>query len=204
MDSFVDIQPTNGRTIYYGTASPTAAQGLTFQVGDVIMQSGVAATRNVPIGWRCVVGGDPGTWVQFGVIQYAEVSVTAAQLAALRATPITMVAAPGAGYMNQFLHAQLYLDYTAPGFTETADNVAFKYVDGSGTAVSETVECTGFIDQTADTATSARAKLDVIAAKAACENVAIVLHQTGDGEWGGSGGSALRVKVAYITHATGW
>ena len=72
------------------------------------------------------------------------------------------------------------------------------------TLASQAIECTGFIDQTADTMTNALAKIDAIAAKTACENKALVLHNTGDGEFGGSGGSALRVKVAYRVHTTGW
>lgn len=139
-----------------------------------------------------------------GTVRYAEVSIAAAAIAALRATPATLVAAPGAGKSLEFIAAAFYLDYTAPGFTESADNLAVKYVDGSGVAVSQTIECTGFIDQTADTVTNALAKIDAIATKAQSENVALVLHNTGDGEFGGSGGSTLRVKVAYRVHTTGF
>jgi len=136
-------------------------------------------------------------------IRYAAVSIAAAALGTLRATPVTLVAAPGAGKILEFVSAVLILDYTAPGFTETADNLAVKYVDGSGVAVSQAIECTGFIDQVADTVTNALPKIDAIATKAQCENVALVLHNTGDGEWGGGGGSALRVKVAYRVHTSG-
>lgn len=145
-----------------------------------------------------------GGATSYGTLQYAEVSIAAAAIATLRATPVTLVAAPGAGKVLEFVSAVLILDYTAPGFTETADNLGVRYTDGSGTQMSETIEMTGFIDQTADTMTTARAKVDGIAAKTACENKALVLHNLGDGEFGGSGGSALRVKVAYRVHPTGW
>ena len=137
-------------------------------------------------------------------IRYAQVAISNAELAALRATPKELVAAPGTGLVLEFVSIALFLDYTAPGFTETADNMAVRYTDGSGTIVSEAIECTGFIDQTADTMTTGRAKVDVIAAKAACENKALVLHNTGDGEWANSGGSTMRAKVAYRVHQTGW
>lgn len=138
------------------------------------------------------------------LIQYAEVSITAAEIAALRATPKELVAAPGTGYMIDFVSAVLLLDYTAPGFTETADNLAVKFTDGSGSQVSETIEATGFIDQTADTVTTARRKLDSITAASGAENKALVLHNTGDGEYAGGGGSTLRVKVVYRVIPTGF
>lgn len=137
-------------------------------------------------------------------IQYAAVSIAAAAVATLRATPVTLVAAPGAGKILEFVSAELILDWVTPGFTETTDNLAIRYTDGSGTIVSQAIEMTGFIDQVADTRTNALPKIDAISAKTASENKALVLHNTGDGEFGGSGGSALRVKVAYRVHATGW
>lgn len=137
-------------------------------------------------------------------IQYAAVSIAAAAVAALRAAPATLVAAPGAGKVLEFISAELLLDYVAPGFTETDDNLAVRYTDGSGAIVSQAIECTGFIDQTGDTRTNALAKIDAIVAKAGCENQALVLHNTGNGEFANSGGSALRVKVAYRVHTTGW
>lgn len=137
----------------------------------------------------------------------AEVSFTSAQVKALRATPGTLVRAQGAGTIVRFITAEFLLDYGGTnGFTETADNFAIKYTDGSGVAVSTTIENTGFIDQTADTATGAIAVLDGIAAKAGCENVALVLHNTGDGEIAGNAANdnVLRVKVWYSVLSSGW
>lgn len=125
------------------------------------------------------------------------VVLTAAQLRALRATPITVVPAPGTNLMLQFLGAHLVLDYTAPAFTESADNIVFRYNDGSGVVVSQVVECTGFIDQTADTVTSALPCVDPIVAKSSGANKKLVIHNNGDGEWGGTGGSTLQVTVFY-------
>lgn len=138
------------------------------------------------------------------LVRYAEVSIAAAAVATLRATPVSLVAAPGAGKVLEFISAVFFLDYTAPGFTETDDNLAVKYENGSGAAASETIECTGFIDQTADTMTIGVAKNDAIVAKTGCENKALVLHNTGNAEFANSGGSALRVKVAYRVHTSGW
>ena len=139
--------------------------------------------------------------------QMREVSIAAAAVATLRATPVTLVAAPGAGNVLVFHQAALILDWVTPAFTESADNLAVKYTDGSGLAVSETIEATGFIDQSADTLTFAlpdAGAATAIATKAQSENKALVLHNTGDGEFGGAGGSALRVKVWYSVVPSGW
>lgn len=141
-----------------------------------------------------------------GVIQVREVALTNAEIKALRASPKTLVAAPGAGYALEFISAVLLLDYGSNALTESADNLAVKLTDGSGTAVSETIEMTGFIDQTADTAIPVARATSAAIAKSAYENKALVLHNTGDGEFGGNAAAdtLLRVKVSYSVVATGW
>lgn len=142
--------------------------------------------------------------VSESLIKYAEVSLTNAEFKAIRATPITLVAAPGAGKMIEFLSAEIFFDYTG-AYTESADNMAIKYTNGSGTAVSETIEATGFVDATADTAIKVAPATSAAIAKTAMENKALVLHNTGDGEYGGgNAANAIRVKVAYRVHATGF
>lgn len=138
------------------------------------------------------------------VLQTATVTIPAADLNTLNATAYELVAAPGAGLLLEFVAAVLLLDYGTVAFTETTDNAAVKYDSKTGVQVSQDIECTGFIDQTADTMTTAQAKINVIAAKTACENKSLVLHNTGNGEWGGSGDSVLRCKVMYRVHTTAW
>ncbi|MBX4215924.1 hypothetical protein KW797_03170 [Candidatus Parcubacteria bacterium] len=133
----------------------------------------------------------------------AEISIAAAAVLTLRATPVELVPAPGVGFVNVFIGGELILDYTAPAFTEGAVNLAVRLGDGTGVIVSDTIEMTGFIDQAADTLTSMRAKLDAIATKAQAENKALVLHNTGGAEFGNAGGSTLRVKVKYAVFETG-
>lgn len=142
-----------------------------------------------------------------GGLQYAEVALTNAEIKALRATPKTLVAAPGAGKILYFYGAVLILDYGGTNvFTETDDNLAVRYTDGSGVIVSQAIETTGFIDQSADTMTTAESKIDVIAAKTASENKALVLHNTGDGEIGGNAGNdnLMRVRIFYAVVSSGW
>lgn len=81
----------------------------------------------------------------------AQVTLTAAQIKALAGTPIVVAADPGAGKVLSFLGATLRLVAGTNVLTENADNLAIKYKGGTGLQVSETIECTGFIDQSADT-----------------------------------------------------
>lgn len=159
-----------------------------------------------------------GVWVEFSVIprtatvgsadldptaiKYATIALTNANIKALRATPITLVAAPGASKVLEFVSAQLMLDYGSNVLTESADNLAVRFENGAGPIVSQAIEATGFIDAAADTTTNALPKIDAIASMAAGANKALVLHNTGDGEYAGNAGNdtLMVVKVAYRVH----
>lgn len=144
-------------------------------------------------------------WLSLGGM--TRVSLTAANVKALRATPATLVAAPGAGAFLEFLAAELFLDYGGTNvFTESTDNLQVRLNDGSGALVSQAIEMTGFIDQSADTITNALAKIDAIVSKANGENKALVLHNTGDGEIAGNAANdnVVRVHTYYRTHLTGF
>lgn len=139
-----------------------------------------------------------------GVTQWVEVSISNTEALALRATPKTLVAAPGAGKVLEFVSVQLYFDFTA-AYTESTANLAVKYTNGAGAAVSQTIEATGFADAAADTVTNGLAKIDAIVAKTGSENQALVLHNLGAGEWGGgNAANAIRAKVSYRVWSTGF
>lgn len=134
-----------------------------------------------------------------GFASFAQVTLTNAQIKALRATPVSLVAAPGTGKSLKFLGAWLELIAGTNVLTETTANLGIKYTNGSGVQVNETVECTGFIDQAANTVTEARPKLDPIVASSAAANAPLVLHNLGAGEFGGNAAAdaTLKVKVWY-------
>ncbi len=153
-------------------------------------------------GGMALVGSDMKLWNKsewVGLTVTRKVSLTAQQIKALRATPETLVAAPGAGKSLEFVSATLKLNKGAAAFTEDSDNLAVKYHNGTGAAVSQTIETTGFIDQTADTQTNALAKIDAIAASAAAENKALVLHNTGSAEIAGNAANDGSVDI-YVTY----
>ena len=131
-------------------------------------------------------------------IQIAEVAVTAAEMLALRATPKTLVAAPGAGYVLEFISALFIYDYAA-AFVETDDNIDIKYTDTSGAIVSTELDAIGLLDATSD---QIRTLKPIVTDLTPVANALLCLHNSGNGEWTGTG-SPCRVKVAYRVHATG-
>ena len=209
-----------------GVVLPTAAAGLWFEIHNTVDTAPLYVYPNTSdaIGTRAadaviiIPGGgnakfialDATTWILNrggegdGTLQFAEVALTNTNMVNLRATPITLVAAPGAGKLLEFVGGVMLFDYTA-AYTESADNMAVKYTDGSGAAVSQAIEATGFVDATADTMTTIQPKIDAIVAASGSTNKALVLHQTGDGEYGGgNAGNVMRLKIAYRVWTVGF
>jgi len=133
-----------------------------------------------------------------GIVNYANVSLTAAQVKALT-TPFELVAAPAAGKALIFMGASLKLTYGGNNaFTESGDNLGIKYENASGVQVSDTIESTSFIDATADTYTSAVPVKDAIVAASGCEAKALVLDNLGNNFAGNAANdNTLEVSVAY-------
>ena len=128
-------------------------------------------------------------------LQTATVTVSTAELLALATTPKTLVAAPGADKIVEFLGAKFILNYNSIVYTEAGDNMAIRYTDASGVIVSDTVECTGFLDQAADIVTNAVVIKDAIVTAAGCVNQALVLDNIGSNF--GAGNSEMFVQVRY-------
>lgn len=85
-------------------------------------------------------------------MQTVEVVIPAASVLTLSATPVTLVAAPGANKMLVFDHAIFFLDYNSSAYAGigATEDLAIKYANSSGTQVSSPVETTGFMEQTSD------------------------------------------------------
>lgn len=202
-----------------GVFSIVKTSALAIAQGDTVYWDDAAKVVNktstgTPVGVCVVAAADPSAAVvvrligafagpvDASVLRYATVNLTNANVKALRATPIALVAAPGAGKYHEFISAQLQLDYASNVFTESGITLAVKYTDGSGAQVSDAVECTGWIDQAADTFTNAIAKKDAIVVGTGAVNRALVLHNLGGGEIAGNAGNdgVVKVHVVYRTH----
>lgn len=132
-----------------------------------------------------------------GLVRYRDVTLTNAQVLALRATPQTLVGAPGANKVLEFISALIVASQAAGAWTETADNLVIRYTNGAGLAVSDVIETTGLF-AAAIKATRARAAIDPIGM---LKNAPLVLHNNGDGEFGGgNAANSMRIRVFYRIH----
>lgn len=129
------------------------------------------------------------------IIKEDTITLTNAEFLNLRATPKTLVAAGGAGTIHICVGALLSSLASGGAYTETADNLAVKYTNGSGATASGTIETTGVIDGTSQAYSYAPG-----AAVIPVANAALVLHNTGDGEFGGgNAANVMTLRIRYYT-----
>ena len=181
------------------------------------MRSGILRGKETPSG--TVVTGDfvklidESTGQQFratvtsvvaaGIAQYnttndllaekvAEVTISSAQVLALNATPISVLAAPGAGFANIVKRVTATKAAgTAYAGIAVGEDIAIRYTNASG-SIGATIEATGFLDSTSLTVSHG--------AGSSClpvENAALVAHMT-TGEVT-TGNSDVKLRIVYET-----
>lgn len=132
----------------------------------------------------------------------ATTTLTSAQVKALRGTPATLIAAPGAGKINVVTSIFFHLDYGSNVFTESADNLVVQYGD-SGVDITASIETTtSWLVNNADAWGTAVPAAIVLGADATAGiNETVELFNTGDGEIGGNAAndSVVTVVVTYHT-----
>lgn len=126
------------------------------------------------------------------VFKTAQVTLTSAQILQLNATPITLISAPGAGFVT-VIDSVTASKAAGTAYAEVAigEDIALKYTSAGG-SVAATLEMTGFANSTAATITSAPG-----AASLPVANAAIVAHMlTGEIT---TGNSDFKLSIVYRT-----
>lgn len=166
------------------------------QGGDVAIANALTVTGALKA-TSGITAGTATTSAQFTDV----VTVTAAQVKALKTSAKELVAAPGANKLIEFVSAAFLLDYGSEVFTESEDNLVIEYSDGAD--VSDAIDSTGTLTAEADTAWIVYAKNTGAVAASASINKSLVLKNTGDGEIGGNASedSVLKIRVTYRVHS---
>jgi len=191
--AFSKLAALTSANILVGSAANVATS--TAVTGDVtISNAGVTA-----IGAAKVLS----SMLAPSTIQYATRDLSAAQVLALRATPLEVVPAV-AGSIPEFISAELIYDFGGTAYTITAggDDLQFRFNNGTGDLVSEVVETTGFLDQGADTVQVVGKASALISTGANANGASIVIHNIGANELT-LGNGLLRIKVAFRYHVSG-
>lgn len=151
------------------------------------------ALAGTPVASKAIVADANLESNSISVLKSADVLIATAAVKTLNATPVSLVAAPGAGKYLEFVRAYLFLDFAATAYDTIAagEDLSVKYTDGSGAKASADIEATGFMDATAD-ALAMGLPAD---ASVAVANAALVLHML-VGEIA-TGDSPLKVRTIY-------
>jgi hypothetical protein len=124
-----------------------------------------------------------------------EFSLTATNLKALRATPMQLVAAPGAGKYVRVLSYDLIYTFLTSAFTNT--NATMKLFQGTtANAVALTADLGAILTNTASRQENGTAPIDVVDTIAHMQNVGLFLGNDGSAEFLVGLGS-LKVLVTY-------
>lgn len=125
-----------------------------------------------------------------GLSQITGTVIATAAVKTLNATPVELIAAPGAGLAIVPRVVEVFLDYGTTAYDGIAggEDLVLRYTDGSGNAI-QTIEATGFLDATADESRIVVIDGDI----QPTANAAVVLHMA-TGEIA-TGDSPLQVRV---------
>lgn len=96
--------------------------------------------------------GDKAIAQKFGnsIQSYVDVKLTSAQLDTLAATPVSLIAAPGAGKITIVHKVIGFLDYNSAAYAGSSEVLSVKYTNASGATICAFQEA-GFLEATADT-----------------------------------------------------
>lgn len=129
------------------------------------------------------------------VLCVARGSIAAASVATLNATPVEVIAAPGAGEYIEVVSCHWMLDHQGVDYDGAAagEDLSLKYTNAAGAKVTDDVDHSGFADASAD----AHAIVKGVAVTPVA-NAAIVAHVL-SGEWfAAAGDGILQYEIVYM------
>ena len=198
-----------GGTVAYGDELISDANGAAIALAD-----GVPGQVAMVIG-IAQEAGTVGAIIRFHVMPYltrvlgesdiliTDTTLTSAQILALNATPVQVLAAPGAGKAYIPVGCTAFYDYESAAYAEVAagEDLVLSYTDASGASLWK-FETTGFLDQTADQVRYASPTQSGDTNLTPVANAAVFAHLlTGEII---TGDSPLKLRMAYRIINTAW
>ena len=127
-----------------------------------------------------------------GSVVFVDKQLTNAEVLAFRATPIELVAAPGANKAIVVHKFHIVSDDSAGTWTETTDNLVIEYADGVD--ISAAIEAGSLVGGAVAFITQGVLDTEVVPDV----NAAVQIFNTGDGEWGGgNAANTMSIRVWY-------
>jgi len=125
--------------------------------------------------------------------KYVKVTLTNAQMLTLNATPISVIAAPPAGFVH--IIERIYATKAAGTAYTIGSNagIDFKYTNGSGAIVTTALPTTGFLDQTTAITSSTDAAATVLPVNGA------IVAQSKTAEVTGTGAPSIQLRIYFRT-----
>lgn len=144
------------------------------------------------------------TWekLETEVLVVQQGTIATGDVATMNATPVEMVAAPGAGYYIDVQSIHWFLDFESAAYDAAAagDTLAAKYTDAAGAEVVDNVAGDAIGAAAADYHTKVAPVAEVIPV----DNAAIVAH-INTGEWyAAAGDSPLKYEIRYAVRPFAW
>lgn len=136
------------------------------------------------------------SWVDTTPAKLFSVTLTAAQMKALRATAIEIVPAV-VGKVPVLVSGLAVYTFTTNAYTiaNVGDDMTIRQNNSAGLEVSDKITSTGFIDQVASQVESIVPKTAVIIASANAVGASLVVHNEGAAEWTSATGGTVRVDL---------
>lgn len=147
----ITIQAPPGRYVQcVATVGGSSTPTFTFHVEAMFQQASGAFTASSAADASTLTGTLATVRLGEDVFRSTTVTVTTAQVLALNTTPITLVAAPGAGKILQVIEVTAKLVFNSVAYTGS-NALEFRYTDGSGAKVTADIAST-FINTASGTA----------------------------------------------------